>query len=201
MIPKSKCVHRNGATPTNDETKAAVIRDAFGKCVYCETRPLHSSFGNIEHLKPKKRFPALTYEWTNLALVCTKCNNAKSDTYDVSIPPIDPFVEDPAGFLVAVGEWIWPQPGNDRAAETIALVDLNRTELLIDRRKRLDALRTLAEALTRTSGQQARSALQDQLIEELSNAAEYAFVSRVAALALGVVSPQDIIAAETRSSR
>lgn len=174
------------------QTKAAVVRDAFGKCIYCETKVLHNSFGDIEHLKPKKRFSELAYEWTNLGLVCTRCNNAKSDKYDEAMPPVDPFGEDPNVFFVPHGEWIWPRLANDRAQETISLVGLNRAELVLDRRKRLESIRTLAETLARTRGSHARSALADQLLEELANHSEYAFVTRSAALALDAVSQDDV---------
>jgi hypothetical protein len=62
------------------DIKAAVISDAHGKCVYCESRPLHVAPGDVEHLLPKSRFPDLIVEWDNLAFVCRIATGRKVTT-------------------------------------------------------------------------------------------------------------------------
>ena len=86
------------------EIKMAVQRDSKEKCIYCESAVLHVSHGDIEHMRPKKKFPALTYVWTNLGLACTKCNGAKSDQFPDATPPVNPYSEDPSQFFLPVGE-------------------------------------------------------------------------------------------------
>lgn len=182
------------------DVKAAATRDSFSKCIYCESKVLHVSFGDIEHIKPKKTYPEFAYDWDNLGLVCTKCNNSKGDQYDEAVPPVNPFVEDPSAFLVPLGALIWPQSGSDRAQETISLVDLNRAELVVQRSKRLESVRLLAETLNRTSGRSARMALAEQLRIELKRASEYSFVARAVAILLGAVTASELETSDSESA-
>jgi uncharacterized protein (TIGR02646 family) len=36
----------------------------------------------IDHFRPKKQLPFLTYVWHNLFLACNVCQNSKQDRYD-----------------------------------------------------------------------------------------------------------------------
>ena len=47
------------------------------QCGYCE------SFcrGEVDHFRPKVRFPQLVYEWPNWVFACSACNQAKSDKW------------------------------------------------------------------------------------------------------------------------
>jgi len=168
------------------DVKQQIVTDAYSKCAYCESKIAHVTFGDIDHLRPKKRFPTTTYEWSNLLLACPRCNNKKRDNYNEVVPPVNPVTEDPAAFLIAYGDQIWPQPGQDRGAETIALVELNRPELIERRRRRCEQIRHVAEAIVRMTGEAAKAALIEQLRQELGDDHEYAFVSRAAAQALGL---------------
>lgn len=160
------------------DIKAAVTRDSHGKCIYCESKILHITYGDVEHLKPKSTYPELTYEWENLGLVCSKCNNKKRDRYEEHSPPLNPFVDDPNEHLCAIGELIWPIAGSDRGQITIDLVELNRAELLERRRRQLERIRLLAEAWARTNNPTVKQVFAEQLREELEDAKEYAFVGR-----------------------
>ncbi|MDV5252876.1 HNH endonuclease [Enterobacter hormaechei] len=52
----------------------------FGKCYICETKePLDI---NIEHFKPKSDNNERTFDWDNLYLSCSRCNNIKLTKYD-----------------------------------------------------------------------------------------------------------------------
>lgn len=170
------------------DVKQQAIADSHSKCAYCESKVTHVSFGDLEHMRPKKRFPSHAYDWSNLVLVCSRCNNKKRETYDEAVPPIDPVAEDPAAFLVAHGEWVWPTAGalHDRAFETIELVGLNRAELLEQRRRRCEKIRLLVTSYGRAVGQAAKAAILEQLQDELSEAGEFSFISRAAAHALGL---------------
>ena len=46
----------------------------FGICGYCE----QECKGEVEHFRPKSRFPERVYEWENWVLACHVCNNMKS---------------------------------------------------------------------------------------------------------------------------
>ena len=61
------------------------LRDAFrGLCAYCE-RKLR---GEVDHFRPKTKFPELVYCWSNWLFACGECNNAKGDKW-----PTDGYVD------------------------------------------------------------------------------------------------------------
>lgn len=45
----------------------------FDLCSYCE----EVTRGEVEHFRPKSRFPESVYEWSNWTLACRDCNHAK----------------------------------------------------------------------------------------------------------------------------
>ncbi|HLO54376.1 MAG TPA: hypothetical protein VK169_08815 [Saprospiraceae bacterium] len=63
------------------------------KCCFCESDPSPSAFWRVEHFRPKNKAPNnspygnhngyswLGYEWSNLLLICEKCNNKKSSHF------------------------------------------------------------------------------------------------------------------------
>ncbi|EET2546409.1 hypothetical protein FJS63_005084, partial [Escherichia coli] len=52
----------------------------YGKCYICETKnPLDI---NIEHFKPKGDDVERAFDWDNLYLSCSRCNNIKLSKYD-----------------------------------------------------------------------------------------------------------------------
>lgn len=63
------------------------------KCCFCESDPSPSAFWRVEHFRPKNKSPKnspsgnhngygwLGYEWSNLLLICEKCNNKKSSHF------------------------------------------------------------------------------------------------------------------------
>jgi uncharacterized protein (TIGR02646 family) len=87
------------------------------KCAYCETDPAAGSSLQVEHFRPKDKnnrvskdsddrhaYYWLAYEWSNLLLMCAKCNGAKSDYFPLAadgIRVVAP-VTDAIGNLVAV---------------------------------------------------------------------------------------------------
>ncbi|HDV6632356.1 TPA: HNH endonuclease [Legionella pneumophila] len=59
------------------------LREEFSyACAYCETRETElggSQSFHIDHYRPKKIFPELTYSYNNLIYACRNCNQYKSD--------------------------------------------------------------------------------------------------------------------------
>ena len=45
----------------------------FGNCGYCE----EDDKGEVDHFRPKSRFPERVYEWENWVFVCHACNHVK----------------------------------------------------------------------------------------------------------------------------
>ena len=74
------------------ESEFAVLGDAFANvCAYCE-RPIESSSEwEIDHFRPRDRFPSLWADWLNLVYSCHRCNNSKGNKW----PGVDEYgVED-----------------------------------------------------------------------------------------------------------
>lgn len=65
--------------------KQAIIAMSEGYCAYCQS-PVTASHpgktpGQVEHFKPKARFPTLAYDVRNYFLCCMACNVAKGDKW------------------------------------------------------------------------------------------------------------------------
>ena len=69
--------HAEGEKPPSDRLWSRFrgeLRDAFsGICGYCEERPR----GQVDHFRPKSKFPELVYEWHNWIFSCADCNSSK----------------------------------------------------------------------------------------------------------------------------
>lgn len=83
------------------------VKDALEKmyqrhCCYCESVIGASSYGRIEHLKPKSlpAFYQYAFQWENLHWCCEICNTSyKKTNWDFKYPILDPSKDDIAKFL------------------------------------------------------------------------------------------------------
>lgn len=83
----------------------AQIKDAleslfYGKCAYCESKIKQVAYPQIEHYRPKSKFPDLTFEWENLLLACSVCNSTehKGNNFPAASdkgPYINPCIDNP----------------------------------------------------------------------------------------------------------
>jgi len=160
----------------NPEIKSVLKKETHGKCAYCESHFEHVAFGDIEHIKPKAKYPQLTFEWQNLTCACQQCNNNKRDEYDENCPPIDPYVDDPGAFLKAVGPFIRPQNGNKKGEQTETLLKLNRKPLWENRKRRIRYLKAcLFDKYFNETDEDKRKALLSEIREEIAETKEYSF--------------------------
>lgn len=114
------------------DIKETLIKMYDGLCCYCETNVGLAEFGNIEHRKPKKVFPKSTYEWDNLHLSCTACNEKKGSKYNKKYPILDAVKDTPvsAHLKYDYGELgVIYTNKTPRGNTTIKHVDLNRKDL------------------------------------------------------------------------
>ena len=71
----------------DSDIKTLLISDQNGKCCFCESSFLETSYGDVEHFRPKLAYKKsgsksfvypgyywLAYEWSNLLFSCEKCN-------------------------------------------------------------------------------------------------------------------------------
>src|SRR3989338_2605462 len=160
------------------DIKKAVRDDSFDKCIYCESKTSHVYFGDVEHMKPKSKFPKLEFDWDNLGYVCAKCNNAKRDTWDDQYPFINPYNENPADFLCAVGHFIYHLAGDKRGEITEKEIDLNRVELIEMRKERIDTVRTLADKYSNETNPTLKNILLKELEKELAYDKPYSMCAK-----------------------
>ena len=164
--------------------KSALRAASFDKCMYCESKVSHTYFGDIEHIRPKVRFPTLEFNWENLGYVCAKCNNAKLDRWQDEAPYINPYDEDPSEHLAPVGAMILQRAGSERGELTWRHISLNRPELLERRPERIDSILVLIDKVNRTGNLELRDALNAELDREVQDDSPYSFVAKAALIAL-----------------
>jgi len=175
QCPNSTALRSNYRHP---EIKAAIKNDSSEKCIYCESKILHIYFGDVEHMKPKSKFPELEFDWDNLGYVCAKCNNVKGDKWDDQLPFIEPYNENPSNFLCAVGHFIYHLAGNRRGEITTKEIDLNRVELVEMRKERIDAVRTLADKYSNETNTTLKAILLTELEKELERDKPYSLCAK-----------------------
>lgn len=60
---------------TGDDVRERLAEDFHGKCYLCEG--VLQRGWQVDHLRPRSAFPALTYVWTNLYPACGSCNQRR----------------------------------------------------------------------------------------------------------------------------
>lgn len=118
------------------EIKDALRSETYRKCAYCESQPLHVTYGDIEHIIPKSTDLQLTFDWQNLTLACDVCNTKKGDHEGI----LDPYNCTPSDELEFIGPMLMHKEGRAAAEITKIRLDLNRMDLLARRADRLDEL-------------------------------------------------------------
>lgn len=114
---------------------------SHGKCAFCESVLAVTSSLQIEHFRPKKHYPQFAFQWTNWLPACPTCNNKKASHFPMreGVPSlVDPATEEPGEFLGFSDQFISAR--NQRGAETIDLVALNREGLNTERSWHLERL-------------------------------------------------------------
>lgn len=58
----------------------AMVLDAYGvTCMKCGREPGNKRQPNVDHIRPRKRFPHLALEFNNLQVLCGRCNKKKGN--------------------------------------------------------------------------------------------------------------------------
>ena len=157
----------------HDDNKQALITASHGKCMYCESKVTHVYFGDVEHIKPKTKYPTLEFEWTNLGFVCAKCNNAKSDRFDEATPYVNPYEEEPKDHLIALGAMLMHKNGSERGELTTTDIELNRPDLVEKRQEKLNNIQKWIDAAMRTQNETLKKAAITELLNEADEDKEY----------------------------
>lgn len=158
------------------DVKEALIRSQHGKCCFCEQ--IIYEDGDVEHFRPKQAYRQekgkplqrpgyywLAYEWDNLYLACTACNQRHKENLFPLINPearatnhyddikkekqifIDPGKEDPENFIQFNGEIPVGIDKEERGKNTIKSLALDRPNLKIRRLDELQEIKILKQLL------------------------------------------------------
>ncbi|MEK4169984.1 HNH endonuclease [Lysinibacillus sp. FSL L8-0312] len=160
-----------GSKYSHKEVKKTLIEETHGKCAYCESKILHISFGDIEHIVPKSEVPEKCFQWDNLTLACTVCNNNKRDFYDVDNLLIDPYIDDPNEHFYFAGPMLIEK--TEKAILTRSKLDLNRAELFEDRTRYLENLSGFTMQIQSATNPVLREALFDDFRKKAKIEQEY----------------------------
>jgi uncharacterized protein (TIGR02646 family) len=168
----------------HEDVKLALRNMFFEKCAYCESNTTHVSYGEIEHFKPKSKYPELCFEWRNMNFSCEICNGKahKGDKFPLENengPIIDPVEENPDNHFKFIYDKEWDQaiviPIGARAETTVSMFKLNDRKPLYEKRtkrvKEILIIKTIADK----GNQEAKN-----LLESLSPKDEYyAFIKSI----------------------
>lgn len=123
-----------------EDVKKALERMYTGHCCYCESIIGISTYGRIEHLKPKSlvQFHMYSFDWDNLHWCCEVCNTSyKKQKWNFEYPILDPSSDQIKDYLrinLQTGEYE-EIDDNPRARTTIEHTGLNREKLVKARRQ------------------------------------------------------------------
>lgn len=107
------------------------------RCMYC----LDSHGCDIEHFRPKSRYPKWMFKWSNLLLCCTECGRIKGSQSPIvgrRILLVDPTREEPWDFLdfdpttgnLTARFEVQTNDFSDKGRYTVTLLQLDRREAL-----------------------------------------------------------------------
>ncbi|MDM1679853.1 hypothetical protein HX069_11900 [Myroides odoratimimus] len=170
------------------------------KCCFCESYITHISYGDVEHFRPKAGWVQeneginkpgyffLAYDWNNLMLSCTICNQRNkrnffplenpefrtniTEAYNINNEQplfIDPFIDNPEEHIEFVEELPRAKNSSLKGEKTIEFLDLQRNELNEIRNDYISLLNSLKETmLNNTFSSEIREYAKSQLKKELN---------------------------------
>ena len=172
------------------EIKQALAEETFGKCVYCESKIQHISYGDIEHILPKNKDarPDLYVEWNNLTLACAQCNRSGKGTYyNPNLLLINPYQDQPESHLQDIGPLILPMINSERAQITEKILKLNRPSLVERRTERIMYIERLFKLWHDEKNLDLKNCLEKELCDECALDKEYSSTIRSYLMARGFV--------------
>lgn len=160
--------------------KAALQRAFHDKCAFCEAPMAHVGRAQIEHYRPKQRFPALMFDWENWLLSCGRCNEKKWAHFPVCGEKpclLNPAGEDetPDEHLTFINAQILPV--SERGQVTIRLLGLDRSPLEDERDAWLRHINTLL-LLAAEGASETQKEARDLLVASLQTNARFSACTR-----------------------
>jgi uncharacterized protein (TIGR02646 family) len=131
------------------EIKDSLLKSSHKKCAFCECIPGESGYPEIDHFKPKSRYPFNAFDWDNLLPVCKICNTTKHNHDTAAEPIINPYETDPETVFEYDCFSIKAKPGTlfEKAHRTIDVCKLNDMRLKNQRLEIYSALEAFEQNL------------------------------------------------------
>lgn len=124
------------STKLGKETSENLKQMYANCCMYCEGTVGVTSYEQIEHFRPKSKYPELCFEYDNLHLACEICNNNKSNKYKDEY--IDPTLVNPREYIYYRN---WEAVGkNEIGTMMVELVKLNNDTRMRFRKAKLQII-------------------------------------------------------------
>lgn len=151
---ENKLINNPKARPDSNKYGNKGIRDqlnscSYNKCFYCEST-LKGTIKEIDHHIEVVIDTSLAYEWNNLYLSCSECND-KLDHNTIPVTDIlDPCVdsdEEIQRHITFDKECICSQAGSKKGLDTIKKYRLDKEVLDLKRSKWLNKLATIAHEI------------------------------------------------------
>lgn len=156
----------------HQDIRDALRDETMRKCAYCEARIEHIDYVHIEHILPKARRPELVCKWENLTLACRRCNTSKGEYYEPACELINPYRDDIHAHLIFAGPFVAHRSA-DRGRVTISQVDLNRPELMAQRKEAIENVQRVLDLLATQSEGPVKESLEEELDGLIGSAAEF----------------------------
>ena len=191
-------IHAGRDIPTNVKNRynhpdiKSVLRTETngGKCMYCESPIAVVAPEHIEHYRPKKIYPQLTFDWNNLGLSCPKCNMNKRDIFDEDYPFINPYTDLPNDYFVFLGTMMVHNPNNKRAKITELKLELNRPELMEARKERIDMIRLLIDMYEEENNPTIKNIIRNNIGKETAENTPYSMFTKTVVVMMLSRKPQ-----------
>lgn len=84
--------------------KAQLAAETHGKCAFCESPTTATNYGDVEHYRPKSKFPWFAYCYENFLLSCTLCNGTKGNQHIAGTAFVEPVPPWPDGHVPTPAE-------------------------------------------------------------------------------------------------
>lgn len=120
-----------------DDVKLELRKMYDQLCCYCEGNIVLTGYEEIEHYKPKSKYPELCFQWKNLHQICQKCNKKKNAKWSESAPILCPTVDEIQEHLYFKNILMLCREDDERAINTIGHLRLNEREEILNLRTRL----------------------------------------------------------------
>ncbi|OWP62688.1 HNH endonuclease [Hymenobacter amundsenii] len=163
--------------------KKALIEETNGKCAYCESFILDVDYGDIEHIIPKRKNPLTAFEWDNLTLSCSVCNNNKGDYFEQPTLLLNPYVDNINKHLKVFATLVMHVNGSTKGEFTHKLLKLNRAPLPEKRREAIDSFQNLIDKYYRENHLLLKDILKDEILSMIQPEKEHSLTLKCYAIA------------------